>query len=140
MRVVRDTSMIVAAIRSSQGASFAILDLAGEHNGLFEPVLTYSLASEYEEVIHRPEHRRDWTDTELYELIQALIVPAHWAAPNFNYRPLLNDPGDEMVLEAAIINEKHFPPATLAKFGIKTIRPGDFINMLLKNGLIYGKK
>ena len=27
--------------------------------------------------------------------------PAEWVTPHFTYRPLLDDPGDEMVLEAA---------------------------------------
>jgi predicted nucleic acid-binding protein len=75
MRIVLDTNVIISAIRSARGASFMLLDLAGEHNGFFELVLTEALSSEYEDVIYRPEHRMNWTDDELYGLIQKPACP-----------------------------------------------------------------
>lgn len=50
-----DTCVIVAAVRSAKGASHMLVDLASEHNGLFETVLTDALAYEYEDVIYRSE-------------------------------------------------------------------------------------
>ena len=54
MRVVIDTNILVAANRSSVGASYALLQvwLAG---GL-DAVVTAALFFEYEEVLKRPEH------------------------------------------------------------------------------------
>jgi predicted nucleic acid-binding protein len=110
--------------------------------------LTNALISEYEEVIHRPEHRlKSWTNDDLAALIDSLLVPAHWAPTDFSYRPSLRDADDELVLEAAVngqadmiatFNVKHFIPA--ARFGVKVVTPGNFLNMLRKRGFVYGEE
>jgi predicted nucleic acid-binding protein len=55
MRVVLDTSVIVAALRSNRGASNSILELA--FSGIFLAFATPALFLEYEEVLARDEHR-----------------------------------------------------------------------------------
>lgn len=88
-----------------------------------------------------------WTDDDLYALVQSLLVPAHWASTNFRYRPLLDDVGDELVLEAAInggakkivtFNTRHFRPAD--RYGIQAVTPGDFLSDLLKRGPTHGEE
>jgi predicted nucleic acid-binding protein len=145
---VLDTCVIVAAVRSRSGASFVVVDLAISPNKFFQPVLTEALANQYEDVIYRPEHRvPDWTDDDLYALIQSLLVPSHWAVTNFSYRPSLEDAGDELVLEAAInggadkivtFNAKDFKPA--ARFGIEVVTPGDLLKVLRARGFVYGEE
>src|SRR6185437_9579287 len=101
MRMVLDTCVIVAAVRSRTGASHVLVDLASR--GEITAVLTVPLIAEYEDVLHRPEHRvTGWNDDDLYALIDSLLVPSEWVTPHFSYRPLLTDEADEMVLEAAI--------------------------------------
>jgi predicted nucleic acid-binding protein len=60
----------------------------------------------------------------------AVLVPIHQ-----QWRPLLSDPDDEMVLEAAInghaeaivtFNRSHFLPAT-SRHGIKVLSPGEIL-------------
>src|SRR5258708_28429747 len=65
-------------------------------------VLTTSLVNQYEDVLHRPEHRMEgWTDADLFALVDSLLVPARWVMSDFSHRPSLRDAGDELVLEAA---------------------------------------
>lgn len=148
MRIVLDTCVLVAAIRSGTGASSLIVDLASQENRFFQIVLNEALASQYEDVIYRAEHRNsEWSDQDLYALLQSLLVPAHWAVTNFSYRPLLRDVGDELVLEAAIngqantivtFNLKDFEPAE--RYGIRTVRPQDFLLALADEGWVNGQE
>jgi predicted nucleic acid-binding protein len=55
-RVVLDTNVIVAGLRSRRGASFFLLDLV--ERGDLSIILNAPLIEEYEEVIRRVEHRR----------------------------------------------------------------------------------
>lgn len=145
MRLVLDTCVIVAAIKSRTGASHVLVDLASR--GKITTVLTDPLVREYEEVLHRPENRvSGWTDEDLYALVDSLLVPSEWVTPHFSYRPLLTDEADEMVLEAAIngqadlvtFNVKHFRPAT--RFGVRLFKPGEVLRVLQEGGLAYGAK
>jgi predicted nucleic acid-binding protein len=135
MRLVLDTCVVVAGIRSETGASRKLLDLASM--GEFTPVLSGPLVAEYEDVIHRPENQLEgWTREQLSALIDSLLIPGEWATTHFSYRPILPDPADELVLEAAInghadivsFNEKHFKPAS--RFGIRVLRPVEALEML----------
>lgn len=54
MRIVLDTSVSVAAMRSSSGASARLIEMA--LNREFELLLSVSLCLKYEAVLKRPEH------------------------------------------------------------------------------------
>ena len=55
MRVVLDTSVLVAGLRSRLGASNRLLALVAE--GRCVPLVTTAVFLEYEDVLLRPEHR-----------------------------------------------------------------------------------
>lgn len=102
MRLVLDTSVMVAAFRSRLGASNRLLELAVERR--FTMIATPALFLEYEDVLCRPEQRRvhgigrkdlDLLMRDLADLIEPVEV-------HFRWRPQLRDTGDEMVLEAAV--------------------------------------
>jgi predicted nucleic acid-binding protein len=54
MRVVFDTSVLVAAARSRQGASFALVSSIPSSD--FEICLSTALYTEWQDVLTRPEH------------------------------------------------------------------------------------
>jgi putative PIN family toxin of toxin-antitoxin system len=101
-RVVLDTSVVVAALRTRSGAGNAVLRLVA--NRRLIPLATPPLFLEYEDVLKRPEQRLVHglaiaaIDEFLAELA-ALIEPVE---VHFQWRPQLRDPNDEMVMEAAI--------------------------------------
>lgn len=102
MRVVLDTDVIVAAMRSPSGASAALLDAAA--GGRMTLLANVALILEYEAACKRAEHVAAsglaLTETELFvDAVAALTTPVE---SHFVWRPQLRDPADEMVLEAAV--------------------------------------
>lgn len=101
-RVVLDTSVMVAGLRTRIGAGNAVLRLVAQRRLVL--LATPPLFLEYEDVLKRPEHRLahgllpEAIDEFLSELA-ALIEPVE---VHFQWRPQVSDPNDEMVLEAAI--------------------------------------
>jgi len=102
MRIVLDTSVVVAGLRTGLGTANAVLRLVAQRRVV--PLATPPLFLEYEDVLKRPEHRLvhrlplEAIDEFLAELA-ALIGPVE---VHFQWRPQTPDPNDEMVLEAAI--------------------------------------
>ncbi len=138
LRLVLDTDVIIAALRSPKGASAALLKAAV--NGTVQLLASVSLAIEYEAKCSAPEH---WTAAGLTKEealifadgVIALIEPVQ---TYFLWRPQLNDPEDEMVLEAAIngradavvtFNQKDFGNAP-QRFGIELMKPGEAIRRI----------
>ena len=132
-RIVLDTSVVVAGLRSSRGAANAVLRLVAHRRLML--LATPPLFLEYEDVLKRPEHRLahglvpEQIDDLLAELA-ALIEPVEL---HFRWRPQVGDPGDEMVLEAAsngdadalvTYNVSDFAVAT-DRFGVAVLRPVD---------------
>jgi putative PIN family toxin of toxin-antitoxin system len=102
LRLVLDTDVMVAAMRSRSGASWQLVDgaLAKE----FTLLLSVPLVLEYESVLKRDEHRRvhRLTHSELDDILGALVKVADPVKIRFHWRPLLPDPNDDMVLETAV--------------------------------------
>jgi putative PIN family toxin of toxin-antitoxin system len=127
--VVLDTNVLESAMRSRRGASFAVLALVGK--GRFEIAVSVPLVLEYEEVLRRDAHR---TASAIRDLLDYLCTVAKLQTIHFLWRPSLNDPRDEMVLELAIAagcdaivthNRRDFEPA--ASFGVRILSPAEFL-------------
>jgi putative PIN family toxin of toxin-antitoxin system len=101
-RVVLDTSVVVAALRSRSGAANAVLRLVAGRR--LVALATPPLFLEYEELLKRPEQqlahgmKPEAIDEFLAELA-ALVEPVD---VRFQWRPQTRDPSDEMVVEAAV--------------------------------------
>jgi putative PIN family toxin of toxin-antitoxin system len=98
------------------------------------------LMLEYEAVLTRPEHLKESglsveDINAILDTLAALIEPV---TQHFLWRPRLQDPADEMVLETAVngnanylvtFNVRHFGEATTA-FGIRAVTPGEIVRKL----------
>ena len=131
MRLVLDTDVLVAGMRSPTGASAAILQFVRE--GRATLLLSVALALEYEAVCFQAEHRlaSGLSEEEVDIFLTAVIAMAEPVATHFLWRPQLRDAGDEMVLEAAVngradalvtFNVRDFGTAP-ARFGIQLLQP-----------------
>src|SRR5215471_2359734 len=102
VRIVLDTDVVVAAMRSPAGASAAILRAV--RDGGVTLLLSAPLAVEHDAVCHRPEHRlaAGLNQREVDVFVAAVIAMAEAIETHFVWRPQLRDANDEMVLEAAI--------------------------------------
>ena len=102
LRVLLDTSVLVASFRSRSGASRIILQLAFEHK--FEMAASNAVFLEYEDVLQREfqreAHGRSVAEVDLFLVALSKII--HPVELYFQWRPQLTDPNDEMILEAAI--------------------------------------
>ena len=138
MRVVLDTNVIVAGLRSPAGASTALIDRALKR--AFTPLLSVALALEYEAVCRDPAQRivSGLSEMEVETIIAALCAVARPVPTWFLWRPQLRDPADEMVLEAAIngtadalvtFNRQDFGQVP-ARFGIALLSPQEALRRI----------
>lgn len=133
-----DSSVVVSAFRSRLGASSRLFDLVGD--GRLVPLATSALFLEYEDVLKRPE-QREVSGLSLAEVDTALTALAALTEPvevRFTWRPQLADPGDEMVLDAAVNGQAdalvthNLADFTLAgpRFGLTLLRPGELLERI----------
>ena len=139
-RVVVDTSVVVAGLRSQLGASNRMLTLVAERQ--LVPLMTTALFLEYEDVLNRPEQRLA-TGMAMADVVGFLAALASAAEPvdvHFMWRPQLADPADELVLEAAVNgrasaivthNVRDFLPAA-RDFNIEVITPSVMLQRMRK--------
>ena len=134
-RVVIDTNVLVAGLRSSQGASHRVLRLVGVSD--FELSLSVPLVVEYEDVLKRHAADLGLTDSDIEEFIDYLCRVAHLQEIHFLWRPFLRDPRDDHVLELAvesrssmIVTHNVSDFAGSDRFGIDVIRHGDFLRRM----------
>jgi putative PIN family toxin of toxin-antitoxin system len=130
---VLDTNVIVAALRSSVGASRQLLLLALHHR--FVLLLSVPLLLEYEAVLTRPEHlaASGLTTVEVVSVLDDLAAVAKPVRLSFRWRPQLPDADDDMVLETAInggstaivtLNQRDFANAS-KRFACAIWSPGE---------------
>src|SRR6266446_1239492 len=98
--LILDTSVLIAGLRSSRGASYALLGLVGSER--FSVGLTAALVLEYEAVCMRSLSVVGLTADDVRELLDYFCRVGKLAAVRFRVRPSVADPDDELVLEAAI--------------------------------------
>jgi putative PIN family toxin of toxin-antitoxin system len=135
-RVVIDTNVIIAALRSRRGASALLLSLIGEER--FEMHLSIPLALEYEEVLLRQERELGLSADDVEILIDSLCAAAtRHEQIHFNWHPSLLDERDEHILDLAVIgqceaiityNIRDFRGS--AQFGVRAISPQTFLREL----------
>lgn len=136
MRVVIDTSVLVAATRSRQGASFALVNSIPDPK--FEPCLAVGLYTEWLEVLTRRENIPvGRTADDARRFLHYLASQCRLQEIHFLWRPFLPDPDDDMVLELAFAAGCHYIVTHNVRdfdgserLGVKVIRPHDFLNLI----------
>ena len=133
-RVVVDTNVLVAGLRSRRGVAFRLLSEVGK--GRFEIALSVPLVLEYEDALLRPQVG-NLGQTDVDAVLDYFCKVAHLQQIFFLWRPLLPDPQDDMLLELAVAarcqaiityNVRDFVGAE--KFGISILEPGPFLSGL----------
>jgi putative PIN family toxin of toxin-antitoxin system len=138
MRCVLDTNVVVSAMRSPGGASAATL-MAARANAI-TIVANVGLALEYEATCFLAEHQlaARLSAGQVAVFVDAVLAMVEPVETHYLWRPLLRDPADEFVLEAAVngqaaaivtFNRRDFGnvPAT---FGIEVLSPAELLRRL----------
>ena len=123
-----DTNVLVAALRSSTGASHEVF-LAADR-GEFEVALSVPLLAEYDDVCHRAGSGILIPASAINDVINRIAQFARQQTIHYLWRGILPDPKDDMVLEVAVaagathlvtFNCKHLKQAS--EFGIAVVTP-----------------
>lgn len=132
MRVVFDTCVWVAAIRSRRGASFALLSEISHKR--FQFGISVPLLLEYKAKLQTRVKQK-----QIAAILSALAFYGTEVSIYYRLRPNLKDENDNMVFECAanfgastIIthNIKDFLNPELAAYEIQILTPGDFIKII----------
>ena len=138
MRVVIDTAVVAAGLRSRRGAGHAVLRSVDARR--LRPLVTTALFLEYEDVLKRPEQMLA-TGLDAGAVDEFLAEFAMLCEPveiHFLWRPQSRDPADEFVLEAAVngqadalvtYNARDFI-ALAARFGIPVLSPAELLTRM----------
>ncbi|OSM04141.1 PIN domain-containing protein [Magnetofaba australis] len=137
MKAVLDTNVLVAGLRSTQGVSHQLLLL--ENLGQrFTPLLSVPLFLEYEAVLKRSETGVPLAHQDVEIFLDMVLRHAEAVRLYYLWRPVLPDPGDDMVLELAIggnaaaivtFNTRDFAEGS-KRFGIPILTPREFWRIL----------
>ncbi|MBC7226362.1 MAG: putative toxin-antitoxin system toxin component, PIN family [Thermoflexales bacterium] len=131
-RIVLDTSVLVAALRSRRGASHRLLSLLGDER--FEVSISVPLLLEYEAAAKRLLGIVPLTEEDIEAVLDYICAVARRWKLHYLWRPVLRDPKDEMVLELAVTanceyivthNIRDFEGAE--QFGIRVVTPKEFL-------------
>ena len=135
MRAVIDTNVIISAMRSTKGASHAIL-LAIQRRQ-FTPVLSVPLLMEYEEVAKRPGLLPHLSSHHIEAILNLVCARSVEQRIFFHWRPFLPDPDDDMLVELAVASQapyivtSNIRDVSLARtLGIQVVEPREFIRIL----------
>jgi len=131
-RLVIDTNVLVAALRSRRGASYALLSQIG--SGQFEINVSVSLVLEYEDAAKRLLGSTPLSESDIDDILDYICAVAKRWAIHYLWRPFLSDPGDDMVLELAVTagcdfivtyNKDDF--RGIEVFGLRVLTPKEFL-------------
>ena len=134
-RIVLDTNVLVAGLRSSLSASHRVLSLVG--SGRFTHVVSVALLFEYEAAVKRPESGCRLPRPAIDDILDYVCTAGERQPIYFLWRPTLSDPNDDLVLEVAVhgrcdrivtFNTRDFVGS--ARFGIQVETPAEFLRSL----------
>lgn len=134
--VVLDTKILIAGLRSRNGASFRLLGLLGLHPDL-RIHLSVPLVLEYEAVARREAGALGLTEGEVGDVVDFLCRVGGHHEIFYLWRPVLRDPKDDMVLELAVasgaqmiltFNQRDF--RGVERFGIRVETPHAFLRRI----------
>jgi putative PIN family toxin of toxin-antitoxin system len=137
---VLDTSVLVAAVRSDQGASRVLLVGALERD--YRLLLSVPLMLEYESVLTRVEHLEasGLSGDEMQAILDAIALVAEPVQLAFLWRPVLRDADDDMVLETAVngradllvtLDRSGFDGAS--SFDVSVVSPAEAVDLLRRS-------
>ena len=134
--IVVDTNVILAATRSANGASHALV--REMISGGVPFAISTAIVLEYEDVLKRPGilGPTPWIGAhEIDILLDALVTKATLASPFFRFRPFLGDPKDDLYIECAltagadtiVTSDRHFRDPLIEAFGLSVRIVGNYV-------------
>ena len=132
MKIVIDTNVLVAALRSRRGASFKLVSALPSDK--FSIAISVPLVFEYEDSLKHLESDAI-TEQDVGDFVDFLCEIGHHQEIFFLWRPFLPDPSDDHVLEVAVAagcdtivtyNKRDF--RGIEYFGIRILDPRELLS------------
>lgn len=132
MKIVLDTNVLFAALKSRRGASYKLISLLPTRR--FSIAISVPLVIEYEDVLRRGRLSDSITEKDISDFIDFFCYIGDQQEIFFLWRPFLPDPSDDLVLEVAVAggcdaiityNKRHFK--NVEKFGLRILDPKEFL-------------
>lgn len=137
MRVVLDTSVVVAALTTPNPRSASRVVLAAVAAGAVELVITDELEAEYLRAVDYPSVVRYAAKVDRQAFVRAIVAVAERVAGEEAPGAVPSDPGDEKVLAAAFAGRADSVVSLdrdllrVGKVrGVSLVTPGDFLREL----------
>lgn len=138
MRIIIDTSALIAALRSERGAAAEVIRRA--ILGELIVLMDHKVAYEYRDVAFRARqlHVAGKSQEQIADILNLLEAQAEAVRVYFKPRPLSTDPNDDMVLDVAIngnadaivtFNTRHFKSAA-AQYSIDVVNPAELLTRI----------
>ena len=136
-QVIIDTNVMVAALRSKQGASYRLLKLLHNGDERWQINVSTALILEYEAVLKREIHRQGKDMSVIDKFVDDIVFIANRHPVFYLLRPYLKDADDDFILELAFssssdyivtYNTANFTRAKM--FGVRTITPKKFLQKI----------
>ena len=128
IRVILDTDVLYAGLYSSEGASFQILRAI--ERGQIQIILSTPLLFEYEDILNRKESELGLSKRKIEAILDNLCRLSDHQKIYFLWRPFLQDPKDDHILEVAVASQTNIIVTHnirdfkgVDKFGIRAITP-----------------
>ena len=136
-QIIIDTNVLVAALRSKQGASYRLLELLKDGDSRWQINVSTALILEYEAVLKREIHRQGKDMSVIDKFIDDLVFVANRHSIFYLLRPYLKDTDDDFILELAFssaadyiitYNTSNFERSKT--FGVDVITPKTFLQKI----------
>ncbi len=134
-QIVIDTNVILAGLRSKNGASYKLLSILNDKR--FQINISATLIFEYEEILKREQQQIGLTNEEINDIINGICYIANHHEIFYIWRPLAKDKDDDFLIDLALkcqaqfiisYNDKDLRP--IEKFGVSILTPKQFLQLL----------
>lgn len=134
INIVIDTNVLIAALRSKQGASYKLLLLLTKE--LYIPNISVPLFLEYEAVAKRAGLLSELGSEDIDSILNYILSKSSIRKIFYLWRPFLKDQKDDLVLEVAVesqsqyiitFNKSDFSGSD--KFGVQAVTPQEFMKI-----------
>lgn len=135
IQIVLDTNILYSALRSRNGASFRLISLLLSTK--FQLNVSVPMVLEYEDVLKRLPSQLIFNHQEVDLFLDSICAMANRHDVFYLWRPILRDPGDDLVLELAVkakcqyivtYNKQDFEG--VEAFGIEAIDAREFLKKI----------
>ncbi|MCL5885043.1 MAG: putative toxin-antitoxin system toxin component, PIN family [Deltaproteobacteria bacterium] len=134
-RIVIDTNVYIASLRSRRSASYRLFTMLDRDD--IEINVSVPLILEYEDAAKRVTREIGLNHADIDDDIDYICSVAKRRKIHFLWRPLLKDPRDDHVLELAVVSECKFIVtynirdfSGAEQFGIRVVTPKEFLKVI----------